>query len=107
MYVVTRSDLTPGQQATQAVHAAFCFARSFAPVIAQWVDHSNYLVLLSVPSEPDLEALADRAATIGIRHTRFIEPDWDDAMTAVALEPGTAARKLCANLPLALKGVSA
>lgn len=37
-----------------------------------------------------------------VRHTAFFEPDLDDQLTAVAIEPAGA--RLVAHLPLALQG---
>jgi hypothetical protein len=48
----------------------------------------------------DLWRLCSAAAADGLRYLGFREPDLDDALTAVALEP--AAARLVARLPLAL-----
>lgn len=87
----------------QAVHVAFAFARQHAETVAPWMDTSNYLIIVCVPDEAALLALAGEAARRGIGYTAVREPDLDDTVTAVALAPGLAARRLCASLPLALR----
>lgn len=90
-------------QTAQAVHAAFQLATEHPSLVREWHEKSNFLVVLSVPDEAALVALADEA------HERFIirevvfEPDLDDQATAIAMRPGPDAQKLCANLPLALR----
>lgn len=66
-----------------------------------WYHKSNNLVCLQVPDEACLKHLASRAADAGIEHSVFREPDLDDAVTAIAIEP--AGKKLVSNLPLALR----
>ena len=58
------------------------------------------LVLVTVPDESELIGLASRALAAGIAVSTWHEPDLGGATTAVALEPGLTARRLCANLPL-------
>jgi hypothetical protein len=60
-------------------------------------------VIVSVPNEDTLAELATRAVEEGIARTIVREPDLDNSITAVALEPGATSRRLCAELPLALK----
>jgi len=38
-----------------------------------------------------------------IKYSVFKEPDIDNQVTAIALEPSDLTRKLCSNIPLALK----
>lgn len=72
------------------------------PIVAKyWHLKSNNLVLLQVPNEECLKHLAQRAKDAGIDHSVFREPDFDDTITAVAIEP--AGKRLVSNLPLALK----
>lgn len=87
----------------QAVHVAFAFARYQPHRVAPWMDTSNYLIVVAVPDEAALLALVGQAARRGINHTVVREPDLDDTVTAVALAPGDAARRLCSSLPLALR----
>lgn len=62
-------------------------------------------MFLAARDEQALTWLAEDAADAGHAHTRFREPDLDDALTAVALEP--AAHRLVRKLPLALTGLGA
>ena len=98
---MTRADLPPGTQACQAAHAALDFSVAFPELVADWQCTSNTLVVLAAPDELALSWLADDAHAAGLRAVRFYEPDLDDCLTAVALEP--AARRLVAHLPLALR----
>lgn len=100
LYIAVRADLSEGLAAAQAVHAAFQFAASHPSITGPWQAKSQYLVLVSVPDEVALIGLASRALASGIQVATWHEPDLADAATAVALEPGTVARRLCANLPL-------
>jgi hypothetical protein len=60
------------------------------------------VVLLATSDELSLSWLRGDAVAAGFRVTSFQEPDLNDALTALALEP--AARRLVAGLPLALAG---
>jgi peptidyl-tRNA hydrolase len=101
--VITRSDLENGYQAVQSIHAAIQFKFEHPEISKDWFEQSNYLGLLSVLNEQDLLRLIERAQTEGIKHSIFREPDIDDQITAIALEPGSKSKKLCSNLKLALK----
>jgi hypothetical protein len=95
--------LSPGQQLAQAVHAAFEFSVDHPTLTEVWRRHSNYLVVVAVPDEAALLSLANRAYSAELRHTVVREPDYGNTVTAVVLDPGTAASKLCSSYPLALK----
>lgn len=82
------------------MHAAFLIAHDHPEFVGPWQRDSQYLVLVSVPDEVALIGVASRALAAGLVVSTFHEPDLADAVTAVALEPGTAARRLCANFPL-------
>jgi hypothetical protein len=58
--------------------------------------------VLAVSDELSLSWLRADAAAAGLRHVSFQEPDFNGALTALALEPG--ARRLVVGLPLALSG---
>ena len=80
------------------MHAAIKFALAFPDVAAA----APTLVLLAVGDELSLSWLRADAVAAGLRVTAFQEPDLNDALTALALEP--AAGRLVARLPLALTG---
>lgn len=103
LYVATRADLSPGLQLAQSVHAAFHFFAEWPSLARSWLVESNFLVVVAVPDKDALAALAGLAVEEGIARTIVREPDLGDAITAVALEPGSIARRLCAEFPLALK----
>lgn len=103
LYIITRADLPPGLQAAQAVHASFAFQHEHPAVTADWLLRSNFLVIVAVPDEGTLHDMIIDASLRGIRRTAVREPDLDDQITALALEPGAAAKRLCANLPLAMR----
>lgn len=95
--------MTPGLQAAQAVHASFHFCAEWRAIAMEWMTESNFLVVVAVPDEEALAELAGRAVEEGIARTIVREPDLGNTITAVALQPGSEARRLCAELPLALK----
>ncbi len=75
-------------------------------MVAGWHENSNNVVVLHVPDEEELLALADHAVYNDVGVWVFSEPDLGGAHTALALAPGEAAGRLCSTLPLALRGVS-
>lgn len=103
LYIAVRADLTPGMQLAQAVHTAFQFLHEHPSVVEPWLITSNYLVIVSVPDENALLDLITEASKRGLLRSATREPDLDNEATAIAIQPGPEARRLCAQLPLALK----
>ncbi len=103
LYVITRRDLDPGYQAVQGQHAAIDFILEHPEISKHWHKVSNYLGFLSVENECQLFKLLEWAAALDIKFTMFKEPDIDNELTAIALEPGEKTKRLCSHLPLALK----
>jgi hypothetical protein len=95
-YIVVREDLPPGAQATQSAHAMKLFTREHP----EFNDVDN-LALLAAPDESALFELVRRAQNRGVSVSAFVEPDFDDSLTAIAMP--YEARKLVSSLPLALK----
>ena len=60
-------------------------------------------MLLATPNLQELEKLIERFKGENLAHTVFREPDIDNQITAVAVEPCDLSRKICSNLPLILK----
>lgn len=98
--IVTRLDLTIGQQSLQAAHAAIDFQYQHPVEAKEWHSKSNYLVFVTVSNEDALIKLITKAILTGIKHTVFREPDLYNQITAVAFEATDAARKLTSSCPL-------
>lgn len=103
LYLVTRADLSAGQQAVQACHAMTGFLVEHKDEATRWYSTSNYLALLAVPDEHSLVRLAHKAKQRGLHVFSFHEPDRGGALTAIALE--SSAKGLLRDLKLALTGV--
>jgi hypothetical protein len=95
--------LSFGQQAVQSCHAMQEFVHQHPELNMEWYSKSNYLGLLSVSCEEELEYLLNDAYKFGIKCSLFREPDIGNQITAICLEPGQKSKKLCSRIPLALK----
>lgn len=100
--MIARGDLTPGQQAVQAAHAAINFTFEHPARASPWFRDSNTLVLLQVRDEKELLKLLYKAQDMWIDSTAFREPDLNNSLTAIALEPGEPTERLVKNLKLLL-----
>lgn len=87
----------------QSVHAAFSFADEHPVVAHAWHRDSQFLVVVNVPDETALLALAQTAIGLGVEVSIWHEPDVDGEATAIALAPVGASKTLCSSLPLAGK----
>lgn len=103
LYIISRRDISPGYQAVQGMHALRQFVKDHPDIDQEWFEKSNYLGFLSVQDEHELVKLAESALALGIKFSVFREPDIDDQITAIALEPGNPSKKLCSKLQLGLK----
>lgn len=91
LYVIVRSDLSPGMQLAQACHAA----RAFGPCSSE-----ENLVVLHAPDELALTALAHDLELAGLPVVRFVEPDLGHQLTAISAG-GAHAKRMLRALPLA------
>lgn len=102
LYVLTRSDLSPGQQAVQAMHALADFAGDHPQHFHPWNRGSNTLILLSVADEDHLLNIKVILYFLGFAHSMFREPDMGFQATALAIEPHPIFSDWLRDLPLAL-----
>lgn len=65
--------------------------------------HIDNLACLSVADLPTLHSLVSQIADLNVNYVTFIEPDYGDELTAVAIQAGEDVGKLLSTLPLALK----
>ena len=105
MYIIGREDLGAAYMSVQSIHAAIQFQHEHPEYAECWYKESNYLGFLSVLNEEELNILIEKAEEKDIRYSVFREPDIENQITAIALAPGPAAKKLCSNLKLALRSV--
>jgi hypothetical protein len=78
----------------------------YSDLTRNWYLNSNYVAVLSAKDEEELIKFSNRLAKKGIRFSTFREPDFDNEITAIALEPGDKSRRACSSYPLALKQYS-
>lgn len=95
--------MKPGSILAQSVHAAFTFGQEHPALTNDWLINSNYICILEIDNEEKLGELLSKAKQQNIPVSAFIEPDYDNSLTAIALAPTAASKKLCSNLRLALK----
>lgn len=87
----------------QSCHVAFAFSKEHTSLANQWQEISNYIGILTARSEDEFSQILEKATSQNIKFSAFKEPDLDNQITAIALEPGIQSKKLCSQLPLALK----
>lgn len=103
LVVITRSDLTPGQKAVQSTHAAINFIFEHPDRAGPWFTNSNYLAQLETQNEYKLLQLVEQCEIKKLKYTVFREPDLNNSITAIAIEPSESTQKLVSNLPLLFK----
>lgn len=101
LYIIVRNDITPGLQIAQACHALREFVEAYPDLDRAWHNNHRNIVILQVPCLSDLAALANEADSQEIPCSRFLEPDMEDQMTAIALARD--GERLVSTLPLALR----
>jgi peptidyl-tRNA hydrolase len=75
----------------------------YREIAEKWHTESNYVIALGIPDQRELEMLARKAEKKGITVVRFYEPDIDNQLTSICLEPCEATRRITSHLPLLLK----
>ena len=103
LITVTRKDLNPSYQAVQSAHAAIKFQHDYPSISKEWNEKSQYLIMLSVSSMNDLDHLMEKLRKKNILFSIFKEPDLNNEITAIALEPTKLSQKICSNIPLMFK----
>jgi peptidyl-tRNA hydrolase len=95
--------LEPGAQACQATHSAIKFIFEHPEIAKEWYNKSEYLVELSIENQEKLLELTEKLRWKDISFSEFREPDMDNELTSIALEPTEKARKVVSSMPLMLK----
>lgn len=96
--MITHVELDYGRQVAQIVHAVmdYCSKHPFL----EWMEVSNYVVVLYAKNENHLTKLLNKALERELLVGWFREPDLDDQLTAIVLEPCKESKRLCSSLPL-------
>ena len=93
-------------QSVQAGHAGIQFQHEHPKLAKLWYYNSNYLVFLSTENETSLKKLIEKANSQNIKISIFREPDINNEITAIALEPCDNSRRMTGGLPLIRKEVN-
>jgi len=94
LYAVGRGDLPPGLRAAQLGHACIHW-------VLKYGEPPDNLVLVEAADRAALEALRDALRAENVPMVEFYEPDLNDELTALAVDPG--GWKMLSSLPLAFK----
>lgn len=86
----------------QGSHAAIQFQHEHPEIAKDWYENSNYLVFLVVKNEMELDKITYKFKQRNLIVSEFREPDIDNQLTAIAVEPGELTRKLTSKLKLML-----
>ena len=95
--IIVDAHLSTGQQVAQSLHAAIEFTQEHPQKTRHWHRVSNSIICMA---SQDIEAFHRKCLEKGIIHSCFYEPDMDNRLTAIALEPTAESRKLTSSLPL-------
>lgn len=79
------------------------FSFDHPEIYRDWFVNSKYIINLSCKDEADLLSLMQKLDDRSVKYSCFREPDIDDQVTSITIEPGMVGTKLCSSLPLALK----
>ena len=93
--------MAPGAKLAQSCHAAFAFSQEHPEISKEWIINSNYICILEIDSEQELVKLLETANRENILNSIFIEPDFNNALTAIVFAPSPQSKKLCSKLKLA------
>lgn len=101
LITIVRSDIDPGYQVAQSVHAIADFAEQHYQDFLHWKKESNTVVCLSVKNQLELQKYYERFRT-RTPCVLFYEPDIDE-YTSISFIANPQLQKRVSNLPLTLK----
>ena len=100
---MTRNDLTLSYQLPQTIHAAIQFANDYYNEFGYNLSANTTVVALAAKDLKELELFTKKLDEIGSRYSKFYEPDIGNELTAIAIVPSPANKKLCSKFKLAGK----
>lgn len=93
----------PGQIAVQAMHAMAEFLFKFKEKSEEWHINSNSICLLEADNISHLEEIKLKANDKNISFAEFYEPDYNNSLTTIALEPGTKTKKILLSFQISFE----
>jgi hypothetical protein len=90
---------------SQCLHSFRQFIREHPEVENNWFNISNYICILNVKNEFELNEIVEKCIEYNINFSLFKEPDYNNSITSITLEPGMKSKKITSHLPLALKAL--
>lgn len=103
LYVITRNDLPSGTKAVQAGHSLAQFILEHLEISQLWHKESQYLIYLSIIDENALLRLIEKCNKCNLNISVFKEPDINNEITSITIEPGKKSKRLVGHLPLLFK----
>ena len=100
--MITHNQLSAGAQTLQTAHAVADWIVANPGECERWKQESNSIIALATKTEEDLYKLLDKLK-VDSKYMVFREPDFGNAITAIAVTPADINKKMLANLPLAGK----
>ena len=94
-----------GQTLAQTNHALSQFAYEKPLEFREWVEKSNYIVILSTDNEEQLKEITNKLIGSNIEFSKFTETDLDNQLTSIAISPfySDEVGRMFSSLPLAGK----
>lgn len=90
-------------QIAQSIHAFREFCEQHTDIEKRWYVNSNYIVVLAAKDLTHLNQIICQCQEADVKIAIFSEPDMDNQITAITIEPGDISKKIVRRLPLALK----
>lgn len=87
----------------QSIHAAIEFCHEYPEIAKDWHVKSNSICLLEVNDLDELNKVIDKLKSKNIKYSLFKEPDFNNELTSIAIEPGSKSKKFCFNFKLGLR----
>jgi peptidyl-tRNA hydrolase len=87
----------------QSNHAIADFSIKNNKLFNRWYEASNYIIVLEINNEDELQKLYSKLVSNGADVISFHEPDIDNQMTSVCFYGTPEMRKITQSLDLALK----
>ena len=79
------------------------FSKEHSEIDVEWYENSRYLACLAASSERELEELILKCQNQNLIYSVYREPDFNDEITAIVIEPSIQGKKVTSCLPLSLR----